>query len=392
MTPEETKAVNCAVENGDFAVAVAVLADKIDLRAAELPKIEKKPLAALAAHLKGNQACAEALASAFFHENITIRRFARKTTQSLKDAAEPLARPLADALDAYVRVTTIWPRRWEATPPQTKHRNEQSEAVSSAVEMIMKNRPDVVLDLVERYAPIWGERMEQLSRARIALEEQWQAYSVVYQRKKSAMWQARAAELGISVDRVPGSVEEKWSRELEKDPELIAVTPGLREYETPRDAKSETILTEVVTLQETLQPHFYKLAQDEGKAPHCVALIGDRLWQWIERLADGDQTAEHCLASMNLICGSHSAWKFLGVERVLERMQGVLERAISAGKAETLAYLFPLMCYATVLQICIENPSSATLPAHITSKRVRALSVRGALNRTADSLAAMKGA
>lgn len=96
LTLEQVSAVNDSLLRGDLDAALQPLEETIDLRANELPRLDKKALASLKDGL-ANGDDAATWAQAVLHPNISVRRFARKIFMGLGDEAAPIFEPLRAA-------------------------------------------------------------------------------------------------------------------------------------------------------------------------------------------------------------------------------------------------------------------------------------------------------
>lgn len=76
LTLEQARAVNAGFHDRDLNAALLPLEETIDLRAGELPRLDKKALAALKDGLQNGDDAAT-WAQAILHPNIPVRRFAQ---------------------------------------------------------------------------------------------------------------------------------------------------------------------------------------------------------------------------------------------------------------------------------------------------------------------------
>jgi hypothetical protein len=122
LTLEQVRAVNDGLKSGDLHAALRPLEETIDLRHAEMPRLEKSALTALKTGLKQAEN-AQIWAEMAFHPNISVRRFVRKTMLGLKREAAPIARPLQKRLEQFWAQETLLPESMK--PRESALRREQ---------------------------------------------------------------------------------------------------------------------------------------------------------------------------------------------------------------------------------------------------------------------------
>ena len=149
LTLEQAKAVNDGLHKADLKAALQPLEDAVDLRVNELPKLDKKAREALVNGLK-NAGDAAIWADAIFHENISVRRFARKVFMGLGDEAAPVFAPLQ------ARIERFWeeePRLsgWENSRAAAARR-EQWEKIESALELLLRADPEKFMAFYAEHA------------------------------------------------------------------------------------------------------------------------------------------------------------------------------------------------------------------------------------------------
>lgn len=373
MTPTEASSVNEALSRGDIDAAVAVLADKIDVRVGELPKIEKPSLAGLTKSLASSPKTQAALADAFFHPNITVRRFARKLCQTLKDDAAPLGGPLLAALDGYIRRATVMPRSFEGTPAQTKQRNEQAEVVGNVVELLFKIAPGGLIDALAGYAPDWMATIKIHQSEFAQNHAEWTAFHGVYTRKKEALWAAKSKALGITIEQVPGNLEEQWSAELEQDQEIAALRSGLKPMWAAEQPDEASLLDEGSVFRDTFNVPFYQLSTNAAYMAGPGKEIGEKLWSLAEKACGGDANAADALDILHPMCRPELASVYMGREAVVDRMTTILTAARQTGFAGSSAWIYLLHCLKEALSATLSDATAAPLPGHVTSAALAAL-------------------
>ncbi|RYX82391.1 hypothetical protein EON83_19430 [bacterium] len=177
MAPLElSRAVNDALQNGNFADALAPLQNQLDLRVSDFPKLEKKSLTALSKALQ-NPTHAEFWAQSLLSTTPSAALFSFRTLTRLGEDALPLVAPLQSAL------TNIWLNQ---TPPDaeisdentSKQRREQELTHARALELMLCLDAETTLEFcraqVEIYGPIEIERQllsqEQNRRSELVLK------------------------------------------------------------------------------------------------------------------------------------------------------------------------------------------------------------------------------
>ena len=178
LTLEQVSAVNDGFHGGDLNAALQPLEETIDLRANELPRLDKRAVAALKDGL-GNGDDAATWAQAILHPNVSVRRFARKVFLGLGDEAAPIFAPLRARLERFWNEEEPLPE--SNKPREAALRREQNEQVSSALEILLRadpqrfmefyahladNAPDPSSHAEENaHARAWSERNQAAFRA-----------------------------------------------------------------------------------------------------------------------------------------------------------------------------------------------------------------------------------
>ena len=157
LTLEQVSAVNDGFRRGDLNAALAPLEETIDLRAGELPRLDKKAVAALKEGL-ANGDDAATWAQAIFHPNVSVRRFARKIFMGLGDEAAPVFAPLRARLERFWAEEKPLPESMKSG--EAAVRRAQYEQIESALELLLRADPERFLEFYAQLsdnAPVAGD-------------------------------------------------------------------------------------------------------------------------------------------------------------------------------------------------------------------------------------------
>src|SRR5690606_14322264 len=115
---------------------LAPLEGAVDVRARELPAIDKPVVKALAGHLANDAGAAKLLGEAALHPNISVRRFVRKLAMALKADARPLAAPLRARIARYLSETIAIDYTFD--PKEAALRREQADVLDTSIELLRR--------------------------------------------------------------------------------------------------------------------------------------------------------------------------------------------------------------------------------------------------------------
>lgn len=139
LTLDQVRAVNDGFKASDFAAALRPLEDSVDLRPAEMPRLEKPSQAAFRNAIQTPEV-ALFWTESLFHPNVSVRRFTRKLILGLKDEAKPLAKPLRERLARFLSEERL--PAWSEDRQQAAQRREQIDILQNAVELLLRADAD----------------------------------------------------------------------------------------------------------------------------------------------------------------------------------------------------------------------------------------------------------
>jgi hypothetical protein len=193
LTLEQVRAVNDGLSRGDWNAALQPLEEQIDLRHAELPKLEKTAVIALVKGLQSPET-ARFWADAVFAPNVSVRRFVRRTFLGIKEDLGALVTPLQSALEKFWASETPLP--FSNSAKGASARREQLEMVQSAIEILLRCDPSRFMDFWIRLNDASRPARVGHEAERIKWQEQQHAYSVAY---SAAMEASLTAQFGSDI-------------------------------------------------------------------------------------------------------------------------------------------------------------------------------------------------
>ncbi|HVF09239.1 MAG TPA: hypothetical protein VNA16_00450 [Abditibacteriaceae bacterium] len=388
--------INGHLRDGNIAAALVPLESAMDVRAKELPSIEKATLAALRVHLRGNAEAARVLAEAALHPNISVRRFVRKLAQSLKTDAAPLAKPLRRRIERYVEETIALD--YTFNPQEAAWRREQADVLDTSVELLRRCDLDEFMDYLGALLIHWSRMHEMDEDQTLPRQEAMKAYGEaagnlwrVRQRRSEAIFAERYAHLGLTSFELHQTSPRLWNEfqtAVQNDPEVLAAQPAPLEFEyvTPTpDTTPKTLMEQSYNVSRAFAGalDLNVVWQPDKKPGEGQEKIRDQLWGWLEEaICTDDPDAAARVAGFGHVSASNyflRPWLF-------ERAVPLLTRGKEIGRGDTPAWdwLLRICCSG----ISRQRDDKAEWPREITPDMVRALK-SGDKNkdRTIDELA-----
>ena len=228
LTLEQVSAVNDGFHRGDLNAALAPLEETIDLRANELPRLDKKAVAALKNGL-ANGDDAATWAQAVLHPNVSVRRFARKVLMPLGDEAEPLFAPLRARLERFWAEEEPLPDSMK--PREAAARREQSEQVGSALELLLRADPPAFAEFYAQMvdnAPLGDERADEWQRWQERNAAAWKKTQDETTRLLKAEWGEKFAGSSERY-KLPSRVLREVDERARQNPEIAVLWRELGE-------------------------------------------------------------------------------------------------------------------------------------------------------------------
>jgi hypothetical protein len=298
LTLDQVRAVNDGFKAGDFVAALRPLEDSVDLRPAEMPRLEKLSQATFKTAIQTPEA-ALFWTEACFHPNVSVRRFARKLILGLKDEAKPLASPLRARILRFLHEERL--RGWSTNAREAAERREQVDVLQSAVELLLRADADLWMDafaeLLERLQPIPQRPSEDQTR----LRQKWhQAKLVIGEKTNEFYVQEWGEEMRDPQKRLnlPARAHRDIAEKVQSLPEVKALMEGV-----PADPWSPGTQSEAATeamhwscahqifLAVLVGYIGYKPAQSEA-TQEIARRVRVHFWNWIETaLLQGDEKA-----------------------------------------------------------------------------------------------------
>ena len=290
LTLEQVKTVNDGLRAADLNAALRPLEEAVDLRANELPKLDKKAREALIDGVK-NRGDATIWADAILHPNVSVRRFARKVFMGLGDDAAPLFAPLR------ARVEAFWadekPLPYSEKAREAALRREQSETIGGALELLL--RADAAA-----FMAFYAERADAApapqpdddgwnTPQRLAWQERnqraYQATAQEIERLLQAEW-GEAFVRGEKRGQLPMRVELELDERARKQPEIAALWADVGEL-APGEAwqEIEPQWEPVGALMETWGGYLQDY-KPSGPTRRVAQRVRPILWRWVEAALD----------------------------------------------------------------------------------------------------------
>ena len=232
LTPQETQAIQAALVRGDFPGALVPLEAQVDLRHADLPRLDMGAKAALQSSFATPEGGAF-WARAALHPNVSVRRFVRRAVLAAGDAAAPLWVPLAAAIEEKWRSQKPLPA--EGDRGARAEWNNENAALSGALELLL--RCDA-----EKFVALWAGKIDDGTPARRAQ----QAENEAFRKRQSQFQEALEAEtkrlmrekFGEETERreVPHQLAREIGEAAAQNPAVAALAAAVGEW--PRGTPS----------------------------------------------------------------------------------------------------------------------------------------------------------
>ena len=324
LTLEQVRAVNDGLTRGDWNAALQPLEEQIDLRHAELPKMEKPAIAALIRGLQTPET-AQFWANAAFAPNVSVRRFIRRTFLGLKEDAAPLGLPLQSALENFWSSETPLP--FANTSREAAARREQFETVQSAIEILLRCDPI-------RFMNFWATLNEAARPARAQQQvdgENWrksqQAYSSAYEAATNEVLAAQFGEDIVTSNRrwqLPSRVWNEIRAEVDNRADIKVLLEAMGE--SPWATAALEWHPEQL-FQSALGPYMAQNAT--GPQRKVTAEIRDYLWALVDAAFDEKLSKEEQKAAglrLRELLPAHWMNNWLGREQMWERLPALLQQ------------------------------------------------------------------
>ncbi len=334
LTLEQVRAVNDGLKSGDLHAALRPLEETIDLRHAELPRLEKSALAALKTGLQTPEN-AQFWAEMVFHPNVSVRRFVRKTMLGLKREAAPIAAPLQKRLEQFWAQETALPD--SIKPREAALRREQQEIVSSAVEILLRADPEIFMAF---YANVLDA--QPLLKDQTQKWEGWQkkqaAYSKAVKEKNDALIRAEWGEEYLDWDKrsqLPWRIWRELAERVQSDAEVQKLLADLGE--NPWQRASQQWHPELF-FQSAM--HLVFLPDATGPQKEIAAVLRPYFWRWIEAAFDDNSTEEsrkRVVRRANRALHSYQLSAQLGRDELWQRVPVLLQKSKTSLLSEITA-------------------------------------------------------
>ncbi|HEY0075560.1 MAG TPA: hypothetical protein VGB77_15790 [Abditibacteriaceae bacterium] len=328
LTLDQVRAVNDGLKSGDIHAALRPLEESIDLRHAELPKLEKSALAALKTGLQTPE-IAQIWAEAAFHPNVSVRRFVRKTLLGLKRDAAPVAGSIQKQLEQFWAQET--PLAESTKPREAALRREQIEIVQSAVEILLRADP-------ETFIQFYGAILDSLppEEDRTKQWQEWinkqQEYSKAVQAKNEALtreeWGEDYLPLGTLRNHLPWRIVREISERVQNDPEVqkLLADLGASPWQNAAAQWNPTGYFQGAMNQ-------VMLPDATGPQKEIAGVLRPHLWNWLE--GGFDETLEpeakrRALVRAFSALPSYWQWQQLEREEFWKRVPPLLKRTREA--------------------------------------------------------------
>lgn len=327
LTLDQVRAVNDGLKSGDIHAALRPLEESIDLRHAELPKLEKSATEALKTGLQTPE-IAQIWAEAAFHPNISVRRFVRKTLLGLKRDAAPVAPSLQKQLEQFWAQET--PLAESTKPREAALRREQMEIVQSAVEILLRADP-------ETFIQFYGAVLDSLppEEDKTKQWQEWQkkqqAYSNAVQEKNNALireeWGEEYLE-GPLRNQLPWRIWREISERVQADPEI----QKLQEALGPSPWQSAVMHWNPTGYFQGAMNHIMQPGAT-GPQKEAAGVLRPHLWNWIEGAfaeIKNPEAKRHALVRAFSALPGYWQWELLGRQEFWQRIPPLLKKTRKA--------------------------------------------------------------
>jgi hypothetical protein len=324
LTLDQVRAVNDGLKSGDIHAALRPLEESIDLRHAELPKLEKSALATLKTGLQTPE-IAQIWAEAAFHPNVSVRRFVRKTLLGLKRDAAPVAPSLQKRLEQFWAQET--PLAESTKPREAALRREQMEIVQSAVEILLRADPELFIQFFGAVLDSMPPEEDRTTQWQKWVNKQ-QEYSKAVNEKNNAIileeWGEDYLPLGTLRNHLPWRIVREISERVQNDPEIqkLLADLGPSPWQNAAAQWNPTGYFQG-TMNQVMLP------DATGPQKEIAEVLRPHLWSWLEGAFEEIPDPE---AKRNALGRAYSAspsyWQLnaLGRDELWKRVPPLLKR------------------------------------------------------------------
>ena len=323
LTLDQVRAVNDGLKSGDIHAALRPLEETIDLRHAELPRLEKSAVAALKTGLQTPEN-AQVWAEMVFHPNISVRRFVRKTLLGLKGEAAPVAVPLQKRLEQFWAQETLLPASMKAR--EAALRREQQELVSSAVEILLRADPETFIAFYEAVLDA-QPLVEDQTQKWEAWREKQAAYSKAVKEKNDALIRAEWGEEYLDWEmrsQLPWRIWREIGERVQNDPEVQKLLADLGENPWQHALQQWNP-------NQYFRSAMYQVFQPDATGPQreIAAVLRPHFWNWVEAAFNEKQPEEQrqkVLRRANRALHGYVLCNQLGHDEVWARVPALLQK------------------------------------------------------------------
>ena len=326
LTLEQAHAVNDGFHGGDLNAALQPLEETIDLRANELPRLDKRAVAALKHGLQNGDDAAT-WAQAILHPNISVRRFARKVFLGLGDEAAPIFAPLRARLERFWNEEAPLPE--SSKPREAALRREQNEQVASALEILLRADPERFMEFYAQLAdnaPDNSSHVEQNEEARAWSERNQAAFRATQEettRLLKAEWGEKFADYGERW-KLPSRVLRELDERARATPEIAKLWAELGE--APQGNSVAPAWHPAGLLSGTWASYLSDY-QATGPIKRVQARLRPVLWDWMKNAFDFERPFDERAQLMKRLGRGHIGYwlsNYLGAERLIEEAPALL--------------------------------------------------------------------
>ena len=322
LTLEQVRAVNDGFHDSDLSAALAPLEETIDLRANELPRLDKKAVAALKDGLKNGDDAAT-WAQAVFHPNVSVRRFARKVLLPLGDEAAPLFVPLRARLERFWGEEEPLPETFK--PREAALRREQNEQVSNALELLLRCNPEAFLEFYAQLADNAPAQSDYSSEMQAWAERNRVAWDAT-QKETSRLLEVEWGTEWIDPQkryRLPSRVLRELDERARQKPEIAAMWKELEENPW------ESIAPEwdAVGLLLGTWNAYLNAEKPSGPIESVNARLRPVLWGWLRAAFDFERPSQEREKMARRLLSGGSYFQFtgwFGRDELIERAPALL--------------------------------------------------------------------
>lgn len=340
LTLEQVRAVNDGLKNGDIHAALRPLEETIDLRHAELPRLEKSTVAALKTGLQTPKN-AQIWAEAAFHPNVSVRRFVRKTILGLKRDAAPIAPFLKERLEQFW--ASEMPLDYSMNAREAAKRREQQEIVAGAVEMFLRTDPRIFIEYYQELVEAQTNTQTQGDEAAQQYRD-WQVkhqeYYKAFQAKNNDIIRAEWGEEYLKWEnrnQIPWRIWNEISQRAQNAPEVQNLLADLGENPW-RPAALQW------RPEQLLQAELAGVMQVNSTGPQqeIAAIVRQYFWRWIEDAFNenlSEEQRQKAVQTAHQIVRSHYLWIQEGRDEFWQRIPELLLKSKAALLPEICAVI-----------------------------------------------------